>query len=176
MNLNLRYCYTTTMKKKGPYILIGGLFLIVTFIAGLQYGKQVEKANKIITAVLSISPTSPQKPLEISYIRFEHAQCGVSFVYPSLISVIKQSSSSALLENKQAEEKIELNCDPVVTNVNNINMATESAKIAGKEVTINILDKKMIDFTLTNSKTGKRIHFVASYNLLPLFEETLTFL
>ena len=164
------------MNKKGPYILIGSLFLIVFFIAGLQYGKQVEKANKVITAVLSISPTITEKPLKITYIRFEHSQCGVSLVYPSVISVIKQSSTSALLENKQAEEKINLSCEPIITNVDNINGATESANIAGRNIIINLVDKKMIKFTLTHPKTGKKILFELNKELLPLIEETLVFL
>src|SRR3989344_1846335 len=106
------------MNKRGPYFLIASLVLVIVFIAGLQYGKHVEKTNKTITAVLSISPTRPDEPIKISYIRFEHKECGVSFVYPSLISQVKQSSTSAKLANKQAEETINFNCDSIVSSEN----------------------------------------------------------
>ena len=164
------------MNKKGPYFLIGSLVLVIFFIAGLQYGKQVEKANKTITAILSVSPTRPDEPIKISYDRFEHKQCGVSFVYPSLISLIKQSSTSAVLGNKQAKESINLTCGTSLSSQNINNLATVSSKIAGTEVTANIRDKKIIDFTLTHPKTGKKIHFVVNKELLPLLEETLAFL
>ncbi len=165
------------MNKKGPYFLIGSLVLVIFFIAGLQYGKQVEKANKTITALLSVSPTQPDESLKISYDRFEHKECGVSCVYPSLISLVKQSSVSAQLENKQVHESINLSCALVFpTEKITSNQATGSAKIAGTEVATNITDKKIVEFTLTHPKTRKKIRFVVNKELLPLLEETLAFL
>jgi len=169
-------CYTISMNKRGPYFLIASLVLVIVFIAGLQYGKQVEKTNKTITALLSITPTRPIEPIKIGYIRFEHKQCGVSFVYPSLISQVKQSSTSAKLEDKQAKETINLSCDRIVSIENSNNQATGSSIIAGSEVITNIVDKDIIEFTLAQPKTGKRIHFVVNKELLPLLEETLAFL
>ena len=165
------------MNKKGPYFLIGSLVLVIFFIAGLQYGKQVEKANKTITALLSVSPTRPDEPIKISYDRFKHKECGVSFVYPSLISLLKQSSTSAVLENKQAQESINLDCGLTVSSENiPSHQATGSAKIASTDVITNIVDKNMIEFSIIHPKTRKKLHFVVNKELLPLLEETLAFL
>jgi len=165
------------MNKKGPYFLIGSLVLVIFFIAGLQYGKQVEKANKTITALLSVSPTQPDRSMKISYDRFEHKECGVSFVYPSLVSLVKQSSTSAQLESKQAQGSINMSCALTFpTEKISSNQATGSAKIAGTDVTTNITDKKIVGFTLTHPKTRIKIHFVVNKELLPLLEETLAFL
>ena len=97
-------------------------------------------------------------------------------MYPSLISQVKQSSTSANLEDKQTKETINLSCDRIVSSENINNQPTGSSIIAGSEVITNIVDKDIVEFTLAHPKTGKRIHFVVNKELLPLLEETLAFL
>ncbi len=58
------------MKSKS-YLLLFFLALILVFILGVRYGQKVEKTNKIIDYVLSITPritpTVPISPTPLQY-------------------------------------------------------------------------------------------------------------
>ncbi|OGK35343.1 hypothetical protein A3A93_04790 [Candidatus Roizmanbacteria bacterium RIFCSPLOWO2_01_FULL_38_12] len=168
------------MKKKGPYLLIAALILILFFIGGVQYGKAVEKTNKAIETILSTTPAPSNitsQPKNITFSRFEHKECGVSFVYPSLLSVVNESSTGARLANKTITDKIDLVCgtDFSEDSVEG-SQATSSALISGVTASISKLDNNVIKINITHPKTGQKIRFKLNNELEILLKDTLIFL
>jgi len=48
--------------KKIPYIFLSFLFLILVFLIGFRSGQKVEKTNKVIDYILSITPYPTYTP------------------------------------------------------------------------------------------------------------------
>lgn len=146
------------MKKKGPWIVLLILFLILIFVVGVRYGQQVEKANKVIDFVISLTPSPPTQtptPAPIEYKTYIGKQCATQFLYPSYIKLIKEASDSARFEQNN-EVKIQYSCalkDP--------KYATDSAALVNK--------------SFYNSLTGRTVYFNLEKGLLPLIERSITF-
>ncbi len=89
------------MHKKGPYILLGVLLLILIFILGVRYGQNVEKTNKTISYVLSLTPkltpTLQPSPTPISYATSSSKIWRIKYIYPSNLKVKEDASKSAVL-------------------------------------------------------------------------------
>jgi hypothetical protein len=82
------------MKPKS-IIFIALLFVILFFILGVRYGQKVEKNNKIVNYILSITPTRvPPTPTPISYKEYKSKKWGLKFTYPAGFE-IKESTNSA---------------------------------------------------------------------------------
>lgn len=82
------------MTRKKPYILITFLLVILFFIIGVRYGQNVEKANKVIDYLLSLTPTSPQKsPTPIPTTEYKSKRWGLKFKYPENLKIIESSNS-----------------------------------------------------------------------------------
>ncbi len=95
------------MKSKS-YLLLFFLALILVFILGVRYGQKVERTNKVINYVLSITPTTPISftpneavgevgPTPLTYATSESKIWKIKFTYPSYLKVKEDASRSAVL-------------------------------------------------------------------------------
>lgn len=85
------------MKQKSLIFLVI-LILVLVFILGVRYGQRVEKTNKIVNYVLSITPTKvPPTPTPISYKEYKSKKWGLKFSYPSNLEVKESTNTSEIL-------------------------------------------------------------------------------
>ena len=85
------------MKTKS-YIFLFILLLILFFILGVRYGQKVEKNNKVVDYILSITPTKvPPTPTPISYKEYKSKKWGLKFTYPDNLQVVESSKSAEIL-------------------------------------------------------------------------------
>lgn len=140
-------------NKSGPYILLFILAVILVFIIGVRYGQRVEKANKVVSSFSTITPT--RKPTEppLEFKTFENKTCGITFLYPSALSVQKEGSVSAVL-GKNKKHTIAFSCEKANP------FATESGELLLKKF---------------NPQNGKFVYFLLSKELSPLLETSLKF-
>ena len=69
--------------KKTSYFFIFFLIFVLIFILGVRYGQKVEKNNKIVDYVLSITPTPiPPTPTPVKYLDYKSKKWGLKFTYP----------------------------------------------------------------------------------------------
>ena len=85
-------------KKSGPYILLITLLLVLVLILGIRYGQNVEKTNKKIDCILSITPTRPPpSPTPITYQDYKSKKSGIKYTFPTNLSIKEATNSSAVL-------------------------------------------------------------------------------
>ena len=85
------------MKSKSV-ILLTVLIVILAFIIGFRYGQKVEKTNKIVNFILSITPTNiPPSPTPISYKEYKSKKWGLKFTYPTNLEVKESSKTPEVL-------------------------------------------------------------------------------
>lgn len=84
------------MKSKS-YFLLFFLVLILFFILGVRYGQKVEKTNKVIDYILSISPTKVPTPTPFKYATSESKLWRIKYTYPSFLKVKEDPTKSAVL-------------------------------------------------------------------------------
>ena len=166
-------------NKLGPYIFIAVLLLVLFFILGVRYGQKVEKTNKTIDYLISLTPAKNPTPAPIGFKPYSNKICGLSFLYPNTISLDKNATDTAefFQDNKL---KIKIDCTK-----KNISPPVAETKIATEEVVLK--NKKMIvqvshdnqeflyQFSLKNSINLKNIDVIIDKNLYPLFEKSLEF-
>lgn len=152
-------------KKLGPYLLLFILAIVLVFVLGIRTGQRVEKNNKTINYLLSLPPTKP--PLEFK--TYTHKGCGLSFLYPSYLSV-KTSSISALFSESDTV-KLEINCgkeypwpDVEKSKIKTVTKSFRNSKIGVKE-----LDRYYFELT---SKKNQKIFVAIHSSLFALFEQT----
>lgn len=93
-NFSLCFVYNIFMKPK-TYVFVFLLLIILFFILGVRYGQYVEKQNKIIDFLLSITPTKPPTPTPtIAYKEYKSRRWGLKFIYPENWK-IKESTKTA---------------------------------------------------------------------------------
>ena len=83
--------------KSTSYLLLVLLGLILFFILGVRYGQKVEKANKIINYVLSITPTQVPTPTPFKYATAESKIWRIKYMYPDFLKFKEDSTKSAVL-------------------------------------------------------------------------------
>ncbi len=142
------------MKRKSVAVLFL-LIIIVVFIIGVRYGSHVEQTNKAVNYILSLPPTKPPVPtLSKEFKTFAHKECGVSFLYPAWIQTIKETTISAVFEQK-SKKLIVITC--------RTKSSSDSANIG------------MSFFQKTNTTTKKTVNFFVDNSLAPLVEKTVEF-
>ncbi|OGK30985.1 hypothetical protein A3F29_04450 [Candidatus Roizmanbacteria bacterium RIFCSPHIGHO2_12_FULL_33_9] len=97
------------MQRRGPYYFITALLLILFFIVGVRYGQRVERTNKEVSVILSITP-SPSPSIDISkFEKYESDLCNIEFLYPLTLQLVDSSLSADI----NSKEKISFNllCD-----------------------------------------------------------------
>jgi len=89
-----------TFKPK-TLVLIVILLLILFFILGVRYGQKVEKANKVIDFILSITPTpQPTKtptPTPLIFEDYKSKRWGLRFKYPKNFEIKEATDAPEIL-------------------------------------------------------------------------------
>jgi hypothetical protein len=143
------------MKKSIIFLLVLGFVLI--FILGVRYGQRVEKTNKAVNFMLSLPPTKSPPPTTppLEFKTYISKDCGISFLYPNIMTVKKETSSSATI--KDGKEFISFDC----------------GKTAISEPTVS---SQYLVVIKTNPKNSKKIFFILGKSLQPLLEKSLEYL
>lgn len=92
------------IKKIIPFGFLLILILIITFLAGLRYGKRVEQ----LSSQIQPSPTAQSEPEAVSdnnitdtealsFLLYQHETCEVELLYPDILNV-KEASNGARFE------------------------------------------------------------------------------
>lgn len=84
--------------KKTSYIFLFFLFIILIFILGVRYGQKVEKNNKVVDYILSITPTpKPPTPTPIKYTEYKSKKWGLRLIFPSNLEIKEDATAPAIL-------------------------------------------------------------------------------
>lgn len=92
------------MKRKKPYIFITSLLAVLFFIIGVRYGQNVERSNKKIDYLLSLTPTQTKlSPTPVKITEYKTKRWGIRIKYPENLE-IKESTNSPeiLIKEKEA--------------------------------------------------------------------------
>jgi len=85
------------MKLKS-YLFIIVLIIVLAFILGVRYGQGIEKNNKAVDYLLSITPSpkpSPTPPM--TYVNYKSKKYGIKFSYPSFLEIKESATTPAIL-------------------------------------------------------------------------------
>lgn len=168
-----RYIIFMKTKKIIPFAFLGLLLFIVIFIVGMKYGRKVAEVDKTIKYLISITPTkaiTPSPLPSISYESYVNKECGVEFIYPSNLSLNKESSTGG--QFKSSTDIIAYSCDygtPIIKTITKT--ATATVMIQDKEITASKSGDIYI-FGIANKKR-QTIQFIVSSRLKALIEKTL---
>jgi len=85
------------MKTKS-YVFLFVMILILIFILGVRYGQNVEKNNKVVNYLLSITPTpKPPTPTPVKYKGYKSKKWGLKFTFPVGLEVKEDATAPAIL-------------------------------------------------------------------------------
>lgn len=169
-------------NNRGPFLLISGLLILLFFVFGVRLGARVEKANKTINYVLSLTPKPPSPtptPKPLKFVSYQNKYCGLKFLYPENFKIEDLSSAGARLKN-QNQNVLDLSCQKTQKDlqemVSDQKISTNEAVFKNKKIKLweNKANAKFY-FTLYNTLNGKTIVVIIDKNLYPLFESTLQF-
>lgn len=167
--------------KKGPLILIVFLIVVLVFVLGVRYGQRVEMTNKTVSLALSLTPAGPtvtKSPLQFA--TYTSKDCGVEFLYPSSVSLIKRSTEEAKLSQDSALA-VAFSCaknpsfapffedKSVVTSQVTFQKQVYKARVRKTD------SQKYLFFTLRNPLTGKTVSLAVEEKLYPLLQSSLIF-
>ena len=165
-------------KKLLPYFFLLFLVIILVFIIGVRYGQRVEKTNKTIDYVLSLTPTKPvTSPKPVEYKKYVNSTCGIEFLYRSTMT--KKESTVSAVFTEDGEEKLEIDCFPqsqLLEVLKDKNVATAEIEFQNKKIESKVIkNKDVYVFSIAHPKTKKQLNISINKNLYPLFERTLEF-
>jgi len=92
--------------KPQSYLFLTVLLMVIFFLLGVRYGQKVEKTNKVIDYLLSLTPTrkltTTPTPTPLSFEEYKSRRWGLRFKYPANFE-IKESTNApeVFLEPKQ---------------------------------------------------------------------------
>ena len=171
-------------RNRAPYIFLLFLVLILVFVGGLRYGQSVEKTNKVVDFILSITPSptvSPVRPSPVSFRQYNMKGCNISFLYPTSLTVGRSTSDSGQLMDAN-DPAILFSCAPGATTFSELNgKQTSPSAISYKDHNVtathyNVGSSGMRVFSLPNTiNPTKKLLFAVSDNLLPLIVNTIQF-
>src|SRR3989344_214911 len=168
-------------SKKGPFILLSVLGLVLVFVVGVRYGQRVESTNKALSAILTSTPYAPSPTINpLQFATYNSKGCGAEFLYPSSIGVIKQSTTESRLTGKDGVA-IALSCAKIPS----FRSFFEDKNVATKEVSFQKQSQKALVKT-TNGQTylllivrnpfsGSQIFLAVEEKLYPLLQSSLIF-
>ena len=171
--------------NKAPYILLGILFFILVFIMGVRYGQRVEKTNKQIAAIISLTPKSPIPTMsEIKYKTYQNKDCQLEFLYPSVFKKEKETTTSASFISdfiSKNRNELSFSCDKedhYVSTLKDAKIATNEAEFQQKNISFLEFSKdkqNFVYFKITNPINLKTIYFLINKESLPLLNSSLKF-
>ncbi len=83
--------------KKTPYVFLFTLLIVLVFLVGFRSGQKVEKSNKTINYLLSITPTKiPPSPTPMIYTEYKSKKWGLKFTYPNNLEIKESTTSSEI--------------------------------------------------------------------------------
>lgn len=171
------------MRNLLPYLFLLVLVIILVFVGGIRYGRNVEQANKAVNYVLSLPPTQPPTtpaPQTVGFYQVESKLCGIKFLLPSTLAKDKVSSLSGIFVEKTSKTaSFSFSCEPK----NGILAMLESNKLATAEISFQTANikaktdpkKTILYFQTINRLNGKQLFFSLEKHLLPLLDSSLTF-
>jgi hypothetical protein len=166
-------------NKIGPYIFIAILVIVLFFILGVRYGQKVEKTNKTIDYIISLTPAKTPTPPPIGFKPYSNNVCGLSFLYPDTLSLDKDATDTAeFFQDKKLKIKIDCTKKNISPMVAETKIATEEIILKNKKMIVKIShnDQEFLyKFSLKNSINLKNIEVTIEKNLYPLFEKSLEF-
>lgn len=174
------------MKRKLPLLFIIVLLVVGAFMAGNRYGQEVEKANKILDVLLSITPSPSIAPTEIvtedvSYQEIVLEECGVSFLVPEMYTG-DLSSDEAVLKTSDSTTSAEVSCNPrssLATVMTDEQGATAEVELNDEAITASVgaflatENTTFYAFTLDSGSQNNSVRVIISEGLLPLFIRSL---
>lgn len=169
------------VRKSTPYIFLMILAVILTFILGVRYGKNVEQTNKTISYLLTLTPIQKQPSPTITesmrFISYTNKQCGVQFLYPSYLD--KKESSDSATFTKTELTFVKIDCGKNTGIKEELKWTTQEIQFKNKKIIAEVqktAENELLSFTIYNTIKGKNISVTVEKNLYPLFESTLQFL
>jgi len=92
--------YSLIFKPK-TLVLVTTLLLILFFILGVRYGQKVEKTNKVIDYILSITPTpkptNTPTPTPLVFENYKSKRWGIRFKYPANFEIKESTNTPEIL-------------------------------------------------------------------------------
>ncbi len=175
--------------KKGSYLFLSVLILVLIFIIGMRYGQRIERTNKMVDSLLRITPqqitTTPIPFIDlISFTTYIHKGCGVKMLYPKKLSVLAESTQEAKLGIHKDTPTIVLSCNKSrntldsVLNSDKTIISSRSAQLAAVKAIFykhKATDTTQINILVRHPQTGKYILLTVDERLIPLIQETLEF-
>ena len=168
-------------SKKGSFILILLLLIVLVFIVGVRYGQRVEMANKAVSLNLSLTPNGPtttKAPLRFT--TYINKACGFELLHPSTVNVIKQSTDEAKLST-EGNLAVAVSCGKAPSFASffeDKSVATQEVKFKNQiyqAKSRKTNEQKYISFTIRNPFSGTPVHLVVEEKLFPLIESSLIF-
>ena len=164
------------MKIKS-YALLSILALILFFIIGVRYGQNVEKTNKVINYILSITPTkSPSPTKQLEFQTYINKSCGIQFLYPAYLEKTESTISASFTQNTKTQ--IEINCDvnnSIKEIIDNKTTGTAEAMFKNKKIMVKTDSENVYSFKTTHPRTLKNIFISVQKTLFPLLDSSLIF-
>lgn len=174
-------------RKWIPYAFLLLLFILIVLFAGIEYGKAVEKANKQISYVLSITPTQKPSPTQapsptpaLIYKTYQNEYCGIEFLYPD--NLTQQSATTSATISQEEEIIIEITCQGTATNSAQIVSPSQKEQdiltFQNQEIPVIISQKNKMntyEFTYSHPITQQTLVFRIREDIFPLVERTIEF-
>lgn len=175
------------MRKNLPYILLVLLMFIAFFFVGMRYGQKVERVNKTITYILTNTPPTPtalpkieltETPVApLTFKTYDHAGCGVSFVYPSLFTKLNESSDEASFG--EDGETVSLTCEkrtigtPTPTLGEQVVLPFQDKQVFSQKLSKN--ESMFYRFQVIQPRSGSNVTFTIKTDIYPLIERSIRF-
>lgn len=166
--------------KKGPYILIVLLVIILIFILGVQYGKRVKVADTAISFLLSITPIPSSKPLKMpitTFTSYTHKGCKTGFLYPSYLKLEKESTQEAKFVSTDKRQFIKIICNK---NLTDLSESTKSATVSingfsGKsfDSSVKVNNETITSKIIRVNRSSLPVEFTLNTELAPLITTSI---
>ena len=169
--------------KKGPTVLILTLLFLLVFIGGIRYGQSIETTNKKTQVMLSLTPTQkpstePVSGVKVTFKTYSNKSCGISFLYPSTITLAKQSTDEARFA--QGEDlALSVSCKKGAGLPEDMKKVTTSeAQFQSKTLKVQsymVGGSHLVFFPVVHPTSGKTVNFLLDKDLYKLLETSLAF-
>lgn len=177
------------IRRLIPYLFLGVLLIIAVFFGGIYYGRNVERANKVIEHIISLTPTAaPEQPTPTMVLTPDLTiaaipSCNLSMLVPTTISVEESSRSAQLNRNNKRLGTI--SCDPDRSVFQLTGTDPDASPVATQSVTLRQLDTTVtastaaevtyLSFTHPDpvDTNAARIELLVSQDILSLLSQTI---